>query len=490
MQTLLILLAAPAFAYAGWDVLGLILSGIAKRRFATAAPSAPPSSKLAILYPTSDDFDESACATMLQQEEVDFDLFILDDSTQDHERARVDAWAARQSRKITVVRREDRKGFKGGNINNWLHRFGDPTIYPFFLLVDADEHLDPSFAKTLLHRIEKTDYAFVQAVHFATAELKTAFQKILHMQVTVDQLEQLPAWNLIGLAPLIGHGVVLRTEHVKRVGGFPYVVSEDLALTIKLAEVGLYGLVASDVVGYEVFPSHYQAYWRRRRRWVQADTEMLRKFLVTIWQSNIRVLPKLYLTIREWRLPLLATYWCLCATIAVLAFRGSFVGSSVSVWWWLLVPFVLIPRFPALILNNVPLSHRLLYVITMPIFGLAASNISLPAVGVGLKGNLRFDPTGSRAVRKARFMDGWVVWDIASGVLFLVSGLVSGNLVLAAVGVAVFASPFLRTRAAKPLFVVLTVAFWLLVITSFFGDVSRGSVSLETVLLLAGLSFC
>lgn len=489
MIILLFLLALPPLTYILWDSFNLAVGRAAKRRSNKRDAVTAPSSKIAILYPTSDDFDESACETLLHQEAIDFDFFILDDSTQTNERTRVDAWASRQSRSITVVRREDRKGYKGGNINNWLQKFGDPKTYPYILLVDADEHLTVRFTETLLRRIEHTNYAFVQAVHYATAELTTTFQKVLHMQVTVDQLYQMPAWNLVGIVPLIGHGVILKTDALKKVGGFPDVVSEDLALTIRLAEIGLYGYVVSDVVGYEVFPRDYKSYWRRRRRWVEADTEMLRKFLPTIWQSKIKLLAKWYFTVREFRLPLLSSYWILCAMISSLAIAGASTELILSPWWWLVAPIVLIPSAPALLLKTRPFLQRVLYMTTIPILGLAASNITIPAVLVGIKGKLRFDATGSRAIQKVNMVNGWVLWDLLSGALFLTGGVLSGNGILVAVGLAVFFSPLLRTRAALPLFMAMKLAFWILIMATVITDVSYGSVPLEHLLLVVGLSF-
>ena len=489
MQIVLFILAAPAFAYLLWDVLGLVLGNVAKRKFKNGKIAPAATSKIAMLYPCSDDFDASACETLLKQEGVEFDFFVLDDSTQAAEQMQVDAWAAKQSRPIVVVRREDRKGYKGGNINNWLRLYGDPKKYPFLLLVDADEHLLPRFTQTLLRRIEHTDFAFVQAVHYATAELVTTFQKIFHIQVSIDQQFQMPTWNLIGIAPIIGHGVILRTTSLKQVGGFPDVVSEDLALTIKLAEVGLRGFVVSDVAGYEAFPRDYTAYWRRRRRWVQADTEMVRKFLGTVWKSKIRWLAKMWFTIRELRLPLLSTYWMLCATISALAFFGIAAVPSVSPWWWLLAPVVLIPSLPTLLLTDRPLTHRLLYLASMPVLGVATSNATLPSVAVGMRGKLRFDPTGSRAVKKTRHVDRWMLWDFFSGALFVAGGFVSGNLILFAVGLAIFASPILRTRSALPIFLGLKLAFWLLILASIWGDFSSGSMSVDHLLLMAALSF-
>lgn len=492
-MSLLFLLSIPTLAYIGWDTLGVLLSIINRlqEKKTKANQSSPTDTHIAILYPTSDDFDESACSSLLKQQNVSFDLFILDDSTQENEKEKIDQWATGQSQSVQVIRRADREGFKGGNINNWLKKFGSSEKYPYFLLVDADEFLTPDFTEKLLARIVETSYAFVQAGHFATAQLETYFQKTLNLQVTVDQMFQLPAWNFSDVAPIIGHGVIIRTQNLKDVGGFPNVVSEDLALTIILGERGLFGHVVTDLFGFEVFPQTYKSYWRRRRRWVQADTEMLRKFLPVIWRAGIHLTSKIRLTVRELRLPLLSTYWILCALIALKSLTNTTPSVTVSPWWWLALPLILLPSLPALVVKDTPFMRRILYVLSIPIVGLAASSITPIATLTGFKKRQVFIPTGSRAAtaNPQSQIDGWLSWELIVGLLFVSGGFLSNNLPLTAVGIAVLASPALRTRAQTPLLILLTVAFWSLIAISAVQDFAAGKVYLDHLLPLIGLSF-
>ena len=488
MDIALLALAFPIIGYIVWDSLGVILSLAYRYRQRKEKATQASLPHVAILYPTCDDFDPQACATLLRQTGVSFDLFILDDSTKAAEREHIGEWGARQSTKITIVRRQDRQGFKGGNINNWLTLYGDPCTYPHFLLVDADEHLPQTFTKELLRRIAGTNYAFVQGLHFATSQLETFFQKSLNLQVTVDQIFQLPAWNYKGIAPLIGHGVILNTEHVHSVGGFPEVVSEDLALSIALAEKGLHGRGVPDVVAKEVFPKSYAAYWSRRRRWVQADTEMLRKFMGTIWQSRLNLTGKISMSIRELRLPILTTYWVLCAVLAFGGIFGSTTTSDVSSWWWLAMPLLFFPSWPALTLSAHSLARRVLYLMFMPVVGLASIGIAPLAVMTGFKKQLRFDPTGSRTVTSQRLFDGWLLWEIASGILFIIGGLMGGNWLLSIIGLTTFSSPFLRTKLEIPVLLLLTTIFWITIGSVIMNSLAVGHVPLGRFILILGLT--
>ena len=175
---------------------------------------------------------------------------MLDDSSDSDEKTRVDVWAA-SHKDVRIVRRSHRMGYKGGNINHWLENFGDPIQYPFVLVIDADETVPPDLTLGLLRRIASGNYSFVQGCHIGVAQIRTRFQAIFHLQVECEWFYQVPGMNILGSPPMLGHGVLIRTESLREVGGFPNVISEDLGLTILFAEKGLTGIVEPASVGLE-----------------------------------------------------------------------------------------------------------------------------------------------------------------------------------------------------------------------------------------------
>ncbi|MCB1092802.1 MAG: glycosyltransferase, partial [Verrucomicrobiae bacterium] len=109
---------------------------------------------LAILYPTCNDFSETAVESLVSQTGVDATLFLLDDSIDPRFQARVDSWAMGKSGAVEVVRRSDREGFKAGNLNHWLAKRGSRGEFHYILLVDADEVIPPDFSRRLLDVLE------------------------------------------------------------------------------------------------------------------------------------------------------------------------------------------------------------------------------------------------------------------------------------------------------------------------------------------------
>ena len=467
-----------------WHALGIVLSALVGQRWCCQSPLQPPIGKVALLYLTCNDFNPSACLTLLDQEGIEFDVFVLDDSTEISEKKRIDDWAV--IRGIRVIRRSSRAGYKGGNVNYWLAHLGDPAVYPYVLLVDADEHIPVDFTQRLLECLTSGQYAFAQGCHLGTAELCTPFQVLLHPQVECEWLHQVPARNLSGTPPMLGHGVLLRTESLIAVGGFPNLVSEDLGLTILLAEKGLTGVIATNVIGREEFPRSYQVYWKQRRRWIQSDAEVVRKMLRKLWQSRVSWLARLDLSVRELRLPIVSAYWLLLFTVAVSGFLARTKNLVLPPLAWAFLPFLLVPALPALGIQRLSLMKRILYVCTATFVGAATSSLHPVASLQGLLGYRSFESTGSRHSPTGSLH--FLFWELFSGFVFFTGGLLANNWSLGAVGFAIGSSPLMRTRWETLTLAVGVIVFWMLILYQIHVDITNEFLPIEHVLVLVGLA--
>ena len=84
-------------------------------RYDPALHGAP---RFLLLYCTCNDFNAEALSACMKQKYKNFRTLILDDSSDEEYRVRIDRFAA--ERGIEVIRRADKKGFKAGNLNNCL----------------------------------------------------------------------------------------------------------------------------------------------------------------------------------------------------------------------------------------------------------------------------------------------------------------------------------------------------------------------------------
>ena len=228
--------------------------------------------KVAVLYTTMNDFCLEAAASCLHQQYENFHVYLLDDSTLTEERAKVDQFHAAHPERTTVVRRKDRQGYKAGNINHALcHAAGDCT---YFAVVDADEIIPPHFLEACVGELATDEHlGFVQANHAYWHPDDSPFAKDLSAGVDLHWKLFLTARNRYGFVLFYGHGAVLRKRVWDEIGGFPEMVSEDIAFATKARERGYYGKFLPDVVAREAFPRTYRQFQRREAKITKGTLE-------------------------------------------------------------------------------------------------------------------------------------------------------------------------------------------------------------------------
>lgn len=252
------------------------------------SPRPPPVKRgpaVAVLYVTMNDFQERAALSCLRQDYDPSHLFILDDSDDPQCRAAVDAFAAAHRGDATVIRRPDRRGYKGGSINSALRT--QVHGFPYFIVVDADSVLPESFTGALMPYFGMADgIGWVQASHAPHPEQKTKFARDLALGI-------LPLWevyygprNRFGNVIFLGHGGMIRYDVWERAGGFPEIVSEDLGFSTRAAQLGFRGYFAHDVVSLEDFPEEYRQLRRQQAKYTKGMCEYLHRELLPYLRSR------------------------------------------------------------------------------------------------------------------------------------------------------------------------------------------------------------
>ncbi|MEW6586917.1 MAG: glycosyltransferase, partial [Nitrospirota bacterium] len=160
----------------------LIYGFVSKRKPAFFKRNCSISSPVAILYATRNDFQTKSALSCLQQTYPNFHLFILDDSTEDSYKKKVDGFHNEFRTLTTVIRRKDRKGFKAGNLNSALRYY--VTGYDYFAIIDADEVVSPYFIEKLMPYFGLDEnIAFVQAHHEQNAVQPSKFAQDLSLGI-------------------------------------------------------------------------------------------------------------------------------------------------------------------------------------------------------------------------------------------------------------------------------------------------------------------
>jgi cellulose synthase/poly-beta-1,6-N-acetylglucosamine synthase-like glycosyltransferase len=272
---------------------------------------------VAILYTTCDDFAEQSALSCVAQDYPNCRLYLLDDSKTAEERARVDAFKRRYSETVTVIRRAHHRGFKAGNLN---HALTTEVREPYFAIVDADEVIPPNFISRLLPRLlGQARCGFVQANHRAYPDAAAPLARDLGLGVDIHWKWYQPLRNRYGFVMFLGHGALLRRQCWEEVGGFPEIVSEDLAYAIALRERGYFGTFAEDILAQEAFPETVRAFRVRHVKWTRGTCEFLEKWALRLLSAKrITLTEKMDILFPTLNLPLTFFFFLFMANAAFL----------------------------------------------------------------------------------------------------------------------------------------------------------------------------
>jgi cellulose synthase (UDP-forming) len=225
--------------------------------------------KVALLYVTYNDVLSEVMHKLRYQYYPNYDVFILDDSTD--EGCRIEA----ENSGFKVIRRYNRKGFKAGAINNWLSLYGDR--YDYFVIADSDSIFEMDFIRSMVeygeHPLNKSVAVFQSKINNWNNESRFVRTITFTNPISNYFIDKLA--NNCDLIVSWGHNNLHRTELVKKIGGFDErFISEDFATGLELIGKG-YGCKLVDVLSYDMTPNTAYVYMQRHIRWAKQNLELL-----------------------------------------------------------------------------------------------------------------------------------------------------------------------------------------------------------------------
>ncbi len=232
--------------------------------------------KIAVVIPTYNEDPEivkgTAISAMLALKGRG-DVFILDDSTDENIKKRMKEL---EKLGIKVFRRETRRGYKAGAINDFLRACGDD--YDLIAIFDADQRPVSSIFDETLQYFSDVNLAFVQ-VPQAYTELETGVGIGAYWQ-------QQPFLRFImrgrkDSAFSLGSGTIFRIKALKDVGGLDEDnITEDVATSVELHGKGYRSVyVDKPLVWYGEPPKDLRAYLIQQSRWALGGFQLLPKLL-------------------------------------------------------------------------------------------------------------------------------------------------------------------------------------------------------------------
>ena len=294
--------------------------------------------KILMAYCTCDDFDGESLDKSIKQTYTNFDVVILDDSTTEEYKEKVNEFALAHG--IKVVRRTDRKGFKAGNINNYFFsKECKEKGYAYYVILDSDEILPENYLyESLKYFYAYDNVGLVQANHLSDRN-RNFFMKLFHVGVNSHWPTYQTMKHFYGFSTMLGHGAMIKRECYEKAGGFPPLVAEDLCLSIEARNAGYYVAFAPNIVCREEYPIDYVAFKKRHSKWTQGNLEFIKKYSGKIVRSKMRWFEKMDIVLFTYNLPLTAVFaFFIFANLMIAPLFGLDLGGAYALW--MIIPTV------------------------------------------------------------------------------------------------------------------------------------------------------
>jgi hypothetical protein len=226
---------------------------------------------VALLCVTCDDVDPALLEVLKVQTYRNLSLFVLDDSQLPAHQGAVD------SSGLKVLRRNGRRGYKAGNLNNWLVQHG--AEFRYFVVADADSLLPPEFVETMVRHMEhpaNRNIAILESL-IRTWNTTNVFASLIDATFVIRERFRLHVSNRFGLTLSVGHNNIYRTPAILSCGGFcEKFLAEDFATCITALSNGHWACMTAPVVSYERQPENITEFARRQSRWTIQTFQLMK----------------------------------------------------------------------------------------------------------------------------------------------------------------------------------------------------------------------
>jgi glycosyltransferase involved in cell wall biosynthesis len=285
---------------------------------------------VAIIYPTSDDFQESSVQSCINQKYKNFKVYICDDSKEEKYIEIINTFYERNKNNCNLIRRQNRVGFKAGNLNNAIENYINEE---WICLVDADQFLPEDFLSGIISSIPKDnpDVSYIQAMNEAREiENTSRFQSVLKYEILLYYSRDLEMREKYGFMPLLGHGALIKKDIFMKLGKFPEIVSEDFAFALKSASNKYNSIYASNVVSYESYPYDYGSFIIRLKKFGSGTAELIRKSAFEFIFSKAHIVEK-------WDFSLMILWYIMIPFIVLNGFISTYVT---HIYWINEIPYI------------------------------------------------------------------------------------------------------------------------------------------------------
>jgi cellulose synthase/poly-beta-1,6-N-acetylglucosamine synthase-like glycosyltransferase len=218
-----------------------------------------------------------------------YEVVVIDDSNDEVTTRKLEAW--RDHRKVKLIHRDSRKGWKAGALNVGLDHVDPRSTH--VLIFDADFIPPKDLISRFIEKFKDDKVAVVQGYqrHDLNAE-ENWITKGVRVWFSLYNMVELNGQSKLGLfLPLTGSVFMVRTDVLKKLK-FEEVTDEDWNLTMRLYENGYKIAFDPTLAASGECPSTLRRLFKQHARWAEGHSRTFRDHFFKIWRSK-------FLTLKE-----------------------------------------------------------------------------------------------------------------------------------------------------------------------------------------------
>ncbi len=297
---------------------------------------------------------------------------------------------------IEYQHRDDRKGFKAGNLNSGLKNAKGEYIAIF----DADFEIKPDFFFRTIPYFNDEKIGFVQARWenrnlFHT--LTTCMGGIAYDgHLFVEQNARFISGLFMGFS---GSGGIWRTKCLKSIGAWQTdSITEDIDITFRVQLKGWHGIYVPEALTIAELPEKMNAYKLQQYRWARGSAQSFRKYIGQVIRVDLPLKVKFMACLH---LISYVTIPCLPIVLLLVLPVSLYGGGFLSLFWWMALGGIgpILTFGISQLEQKANLKERLLH---LPFVMLMAVGISLDAFTGVMAGLFQY---GGEFVRTQRTME-------------------------------------------------------------------------------------
>jgi len=212
-----------------------------------------------------------------------YEIIVIDDSTEDETINTIDK-LHKERPGFRVLRRESRRGFKAGALNDALKISKGEIIVVF----DSDYTLGPDFLKKIVQPfLHDKNIAFVQTRWGFTNPVKNRVSRIAMTSYNAFHQCSMPVKEKLGTAIFCGTGGAIRKNVLVEVGGWnEESIGEDIDLTVRVLNKSYKQVYLPYLRATGEVPETLKAFVKQQQRWAYATTKVMKDYLGMIVNSK------------------------------------------------------------------------------------------------------------------------------------------------------------------------------------------------------------